>query len=87
MIAPPPVFPEKPAAVTPHGGFCRGQKPAMAALPARPDHITDRIDAGDLGLVMRVDGQATAAIGGQPRFCQIELAGGARPADRIEGRS
>src|SRR5215472_11297993 len=35
MIAPPPVFPEEPAAVTPHGGFCRGQKPAMAALPAK----------------------------------------------------
>jgi hypothetical protein len=35
MIAPPPVLPEEPAAVTPHGGFRGGQKPAMAALPVR----------------------------------------------------
>jgi hypothetical protein len=25
MIAPPPVLPEEPAAVTPHGGFCGGK--------------------------------------------------------------
>jgi hypothetical protein len=39
MINPPQVLPEEPTAVTPHGGFCGGQEPAMAALPdnaARP---------------------------------------------------
>ena len=33
MINPPQVRPEEPTAVTPHGGICGGEKPAMAELP------------------------------------------------------
>src|SRR5580700_8828138 len=49
-----------------------------------PDDVADRVNAGDLGAIVVVDHQPAAAIGGQAGFRQIELAGGAGPAHRVE---
>ena len=50
----------------------------------KADHVADGIDAGDLGPIMLVDHQTAALVGGQAGFRQIELAGGAGPADRVK---
>jgi len=36
MIAPPPVLPEEPAKVTPHGGFRRGKSQQWLRYPINP---------------------------------------------------
>jgi len=47
MINPPPVLPEEPTAVTPHGGFCGGKKPAMVRYPTKPTSGSGRGDQGN----------------------------------------
>src|SRR5262249_23022691 len=51
----------------------------------KPDHISDGINVGDRGSVMRVNDQAPAVVRRKPRGSQIEFAGGAGAAYRIEG--
>jgi len=36
MINPPPVLPEEPTAVTPHGGFCGGKSQQWLRYPTKP---------------------------------------------------
>ena len=36
MINPPPVRPEEPTAVMPHGGFCRGKSQQWLRYPTNP---------------------------------------------------
>src|ERR1700687_5052567 len=36
MINPPPVLPEEPTAVTPHGGFCGGKSQQWLRYPTNP---------------------------------------------------
>ena len=43
MINPPPVLPEEPTAVTPHGGICGGKSQQWLRYPTKP-HV--RICAG-----------------------------------------
>src|ERR1700730_3206863 len=49
-----------------------------------PDHVADAVNIGQCGSIVLVDGQPPAAIGHEAGFRQIELAGGAGAADRIE---
>src|SRR6202023_1436576 len=49
-----------------------------------PDHVADRVNIGQCGSIVLVDGQPPAAVGHEAGFRQVELAGGAGPADRIE---
>src|ERR1700736_3647945 len=49
-----------------------------------PDHVADRVNAGDLGSMGFVDHEPTPVACREASLRQIELAGGAGPADRVE---
>ena len=50
MINPPPVLPEEPTAVTPHGGFCGGKSQQWLRYPTNP-HV--RFDERDVETELR----------------------------------
>src|SRR6266436_1216746 len=49
-----------------------------------PDHVADGVDIGQSRSIMLINAQPSAAIGHETGFGQVELAGGAGAADRIE---
>src|SRR6266446_6062824 len=49
-----------------------------------PDHVADRVNVGQCSSIVLVNDQPPAAIGHETGFGQVELAGGAGAADRIE---